>query len=570
MPSPRSSSSNPTTAEAWHERAHAHLEEKKHPEAAQAYQQALALDPNHVPSLIALARLTFNPQHPQQAHALLTRALDHDPENTDALALQGTFRFRLGDWARAEPALQKALALDPAHKEALTSLAELYMKWARTPEARDLFNRYYEAYPDDLERRSGALFVNHYFQPDNRADEFEAIRDWGKRLPQPDDDPPFTFPGLDRDPDRRLRIAYLSPDFRWHAVAHFALTVVENHNPDQVEVFCYSQNPKTDDYTLRFREAADHWIETKELSDEELRDRMREDRIDVLIELTGHTAGHRLGAVALRCAPVQAHWLGFCNSTGVPAMDYRLSDEVCDPPGDADRFSTEEITRLPGGFFTHLLPDEAPPVRPAPALRNGFLTFGCFNNHLKTNPIVLRLWTQLLQEVPDSRLLLRYSGYDNAYLRQSVTAFFEEAGIASERLRLLSGTPAINQYYDLYGQIDIALDPFPYNGMTTSCECCWMGVPFVTMADDVHRSRVGATILTQINHPEWIAHSPEEYLTIAKDLAADPKRLNNLRPEIRTAMEESSLGDGKGMAGKIETAARNWWQRWLQQEPKAP
>jgi predicted O-linked N-acetylglucosamine transferase (SPINDLY family) len=269
----------------------------------------------------------------------------------------------------------------------------------------------------------------------------------------------------------------------------------------------------------------------------------------------------------MRCAPIQAHWLGFCNSTGLDAMDYRLSDDIADPPGIADDASSEEIVRLPEGFFTFLAPEESPPVRPAPSLRNGFITFGCFNNHLKINTGVIDLWAKLMNELPDSRLVLRYGGYKSPHLRRSIIGRFEERGISGRRIRLLESTPAIFQHYDLHGQVDIALDPFPYNGMTTSCDAVWMGVPLVTLRGGPHRSRVGACILTRIGHPEWIAETEEEYVDIAKNLAADPEQLSEIRPGIREAMRESPLMDGPRLARHLEGAYRDWWRRWVRTAP---
>ena len=374
-----------------------------------------------------------------------------------------------------------------------------------------------------------------------------------------------------RDPERRLRIGYLSPDFRNHSVAHFIEPVIERHNRDAFEVFCYYTCPLRDAVTARFARLADHWRECASLAPESVTRQIRADGIDILVDLAGHTTGNRWPTLAAKPAPVQIAYLGYPATTGLKAVDYRLTDPVMDPPGLADAWFVEAPLRMEGAMLVYRPPfgpggalgEALPGVTPVPAVAGGFITFGCFNDITKLNPPLLDCWCRLMRRVPGSRLLLksRHMTEDSAAIAAMRTGMAEH-GIEPARLRLDTYVDDESGHLMRYGDVDLALDPYPYNGVTTSLEAVFMGVPFVTLAGRWPAARMGATIATHLGHPEWIATTPEEYIDVATRLAADLPSLGQLRRVLRAELLASPLTDAPGFVGRLEKAYRRAWKSW--------
>jgi len=289
---------------------------------------------------------------------------------------------------------------------------------------------------------------------------------------------------------------------------------------------------------------------------------IHEDGIDILIDLAGHTGLNRLGIFACKPAPVQVSYLGYPNTTGLSTVDYRLTDDWADPPGLTERFYTEKLVRLPRGFLCYSPGQGVPEVGPLPALQDGNVTFGSFNILPKMTPAVVTLWSAILTAVPGSCLMLKNNSVADSATREDVYERFTAHGIARERLQLLGRQATLAEHMATYNGIDIALDPFPYNGTTTSCEALWMGVPVVTLAGQAHAGRVGVSILAQIGLPECIASTPEEYLAITTRLANDREKLKRLRSELRGRMKGSALCDAAGFTRSLETAYRDMWREW--------
>jgi predicted O-linked N-acetylglucosamine transferase (SPINDLY family) len=375
----------------------------------------------------------------------------------------------------------------------------------------------------------------------------------------------------DRGAERRLRVGYVSPDFRSHSVAHFLEPLLRRHDRNAVEVFCYAEVNWPDARTECFKQLADHWLLTVGMSDEEVAERIRRDRIDILVDLAGHTAsGHaaksRLLVFARKPAPVQMTWLGYPNTTGLKAIDYRMVDEVTDPVGEADAFASETLVRLSGGFLCYGGDDGPPAPGPVPSLTTGTVTFGSFNSPPKLSPATLDAWAQVLARLPEARLLLKGKPFADAATRALYHDRLAERGVGPERVELAPWLPE-QAHLALYDRLDIALDPFPYNGTTTTCQALWMGVPVVALRGDRHASRVGASLLTQIGLPELIADSIGAYVEIAVALAGDPARLADLRHSLRRRMLASSLCDAAGFARKTEHTYRTMWRRWCEASP---
>jgi protein O-GlcNAc transferase len=356
----------------------------------------------------------------------------------------------------------------------------------------------------------------------------------------------------DRAPDRPLRIGYVSPDFRTHPVGRFVAPLLESHSAS-VSVYCYSSVSVPDETTERCR-AVSVWCDARNFSDRQLADQIREDGIDILVDLSMHVIGNRLLTFARKPAPVQVTYLAYCGTTGLGTMDYRLTDGYFDPPGTDDDY-TERSIRLPHSYWCYEAPENSPYVGPLPARRNGFVTFGCLNNFAKVSVPTLEAWARVLQAVPGSRLLIHAQEGTH---RDRVRIFFSHAGVDPDRVQFVKGMPLLD-YLHLHNLIDIALDPFPYAGGTTTLDALWMGVPVVTLAGRTAVGRGGVSILSNVGLPELIARTPDEYVDIAALLAADQARLVALRGGLRPCLRASPVMNAAGFARDLEAAYREMW-----------
>jgi protein O-GlcNAc transferase len=364
------------------------------------------------------------------------------------------------------------------------------------------------------------------------------------------------------DPTRRLRIGYVSIDFRHHSVAYFVEPILASHDHQQFEIFCYSDVANPDHATARFLGYADCWRDVVGMSDGEIADLVRNDGIDILVDLVAHTTQRLLKVFARKPAPVQFTYLGYPATTGLPTIDYRITDALADPPGQTEKWHTEKLVRLPDSAWCYRPLLDAPPVAQAPCLSRGDVTFGSFNMLPKITPQMIQLWSQILRETPGSHLVVKTRSFDDEPTRRRVAGEFANAGIDPNRLELRQRTPAQLSHLADYGNIDIELDTHPYNGTTIICESLWMGVPVVTLAGPSHLSRVGMSLLTTVGLPELVAHSPEQYVAIATALAADPLRLAALRASIRQRVADSSLRKEIPFTRNLERVYRTTWQAW--------
>jgi predicted O-linked N-acetylglucosamine transferase (SPINDLY family) len=303
------------------------------------------------------------------------------------------------------------------------------------------------------------------------------------------------------------------------------------------------------------------------MNDDQLAAQIREDGIDILVDLAGHTSGHRLGAFARKPAPLQVSWLGYPDTTGLSAIDYRLTDSIVDPPGAADGFSSERLVRLPDGFHCYTPSDAAPDVAPLPAEKNGFVTFGSFNNLSKVNRGVLDAWADVLGRISGSRLVLKSRWLHMPEVCERIRKLLEQRGVARDRIELVAKLPTSAEHLALYGDIDIALDTFPYNGATTTCEALWMGVPVVTLAGDRHAARLGASMLSRVGLEGLVADRPQDYVEAATRLATDLPALARLRADLRGRVAASPLCDGPGFTRQLEAAFRTMWREWCARGP---
>ncbi len=457
----------------------------------------------------------------------------------------------------AADAFRRAIALQPHYPEAHNNLGVVLKDQGRLDQAIACYRQALEQWPGYAAAHSNLLFClcfkedadpDAVFAEHRRFDEIQvrprATAATGHRNPQ--------------DPERRLRVGYVSPDFRLHPGGHFLLPVLEHHDRDRIELFCYYSNAKSDSLTEAFRRRADHWVSCHSLSDPALVERITADGIDILVECAGHMLGSRLAMFGRRPAPIQISYPLYPNTTGVSSIDYRIMDPYFAPPW-ADAWHSEKLIRLPDAHVCYRPSrTDMDPAAAPPCLANGFITFGSFNNFAKVGPATVTAWAGCLKAVPESRLMLKWSG-----LAQGGAAWcldrFAVHGIGPDRLILADPSP---DPYTPYHQLDIALDPLFANGGTTTCDALWMGVPVVTRYDRTPFSRVGLCHLTNVGLPELISSTTEAYVATAAWLARDITALVELRRGLRERFAASPLMDAPRYTRNLERAYRAAWRRW--------
>jgi predicted O-linked N-acetylglucosamine transferase (SPINDLY family) len=530
-------------------------------EAVRAFRHAIQLDPDnadfHANLADALNRLNKFPE----AEESYQEALRLRPEFVAAHHGLGNVRLRRHKLTEAEASLREALRLDPDRLDALNDLGHALMRQMRAAEGATAFRDILKANPQHNVAHSALLFYLNYDPEVGPESLLEEHMRWAQAHA------PRIAPALhlnDRDPERPLRVGYVSPDLRGHAVARFFEPVLAGHDPRRVEAFCYAEVPAPDDVTRRMRALARGWRFTNGQSDDSVAEAIREDRIDILVDLAGHTANNRLTMFARRPAPVQVTYLGYPNTTGLAAIDYRLTDEATDPPGGARQY-IEELVYLAEGFCCFALPPEAPDVSPLPALRNGHVTFASPHSLAKINGRVLDVWAQVLGAVPDSRLLVFRSGLSGP-ARDRLAAEFARRGVGADRLELRDVRMAElteRGYLSMYAEADICLDAFPVAAHTTACEALCMGVPLVTLYGDRTWGRLSAAVLGRLGLHDWVTRDPDDYVAVAARQAADLPALAALRAGLRGRLV-AGLGDGPRFTRALEDAYRTLWRRWRQ------
>ncbi|QDT48858.1 lipoprotein NlpI [Symmachiella dynata] len=467
-----------------------------------------------------------------------------------------------GEFAQACVAYRRAIQLKPEFAAAHVSLGNALTALHRFDEACSHYRQALRINPAERTARDNLLMAMQY-DPEFDVDELFVAH---CELTQPMQCAAPTALLHDNDPAplRRLRIGYVSPDFRKHSVAFFMKPILAKYDPSAVETFCYAQVAQPDETTQQLQNLAGHWRSTVGMSDAAVVELIRRDQIDILIDLAGHTAGNRLGVFSQKPAPIQVSYLGYGNTTGLSSVDYWLTDAVADPPGESRRH-TETLIRLQRGIACYAPPTAAPDVAPPPMLRNGFLTFGSFNKRVKINPAVIRLWSRVLESLPTSRLVLKDRAYASPEMREITLAEFLRCGVEVDRIDLIPRAESLRDHLELYSRIDVALDPFPYGGSTTTCEALWMGVPVLTLRGNCYVSRMTSSLLTQIGLTGCIAETPDDFVrrAIAWDGQADC--LAELRRELRTVCADSPLCDATGYTQELEAVYRTMWQTWCAQ-----
>lgn len=473
------------------------------------------------------------------------------------------FTLRLaGKQAEALACHERALAAAPDYAPARFGRAQALQQLHRVREAIADYDAFLALRPQAHEARSNRLFALQNLDDISREQLFAAHVAYGRALGG--SAPSQSFASV-ADPARRLRVAVLSPDLRAHSCAYFIEPLLRHLDREAFELYLYHDHFREDAVTARLRPLAAVWRNFSGQSNAVVEQVIRGDNLDVLVDLAGHTGiTNRLPVLARKVAPVQVTYLGYPNTTGVPAIDYRFTDAIADPVGDADAFATETLVRFAPTAWTYQPPQDAPDVAPLPAQARGCVTFGSFNDLAKITDTMLATWSRVLAAVPASRLKLKGRGLSAGGVREALEERLARAGIELARVELLERTPDTVSHLALYHDVDIALDTFPYHGTTTTCEALWMGVPVVTLVGDRHMSRVGASLLTAIGHPEWCANERDGYVRIATELAGDIARLAAIRAGLRAELHASPLLDFTGQAACFGAALRECWAAWCE------
>jgi protein O-GlcNAc transferase len=525
-------------------------------DAIEKYQQVLRLRPDYVEALNNLGNALKARGWLDDAIEKYQQVLRLRPDYVEALNNLGNALKEKGQLDAAIEKYQQALRLKPEFPEAWINLSNSQEALGLIESAINSCRQALRYKPDYVTAHSYLLYLMSYNVLYSPARILEEHRNWdvihgGKQKAST-----FSHSKLG-GPDKRLKIGYVSPDLRQHAVSFFFEPILKNHDRGQVEIFCYAGVNKPDAVTEHLKMMADKWRTTVGLSDENVANMIYDDKIDILIDLAGHTADNRLSIFTYKPAPVQVTYLGYCATTGLKAMDYWITDMVLHPE-DTIELAVETIIRLPRCWICYQPPADAPEAEPRSCTYNG-VTFGSFNNLSKMTLDVIACWSQLMKEVPDSSLLIKARRLDDPFVQERILKQFAHHGINHDRITLLSHTPS---YMADYGKVDIALDTFPRTGGVTTADALWMEVPVITLVGQRYIERQGASMLKAIGLEELIASTMEEYITRAVALAKDHERRIKLQMSLRGLMTKSPLCDGRDLAQVLEDSYRKMWYTW--------
>jgi predicted O-linked N-acetylglucosamine transferase (SPINDLY family) len=552
----RATELNPNFADAHNNLGFALAKNGKTQEAIASYREAVRLKPDLYEAQVNLANVLDETGKYDESIAAYREAIRVKPDSAESYSNLGNVLRNKRQLDEAIASYREAIRLKPYLGTAYNNLANALVEVGEVKEAIATFRQALLPNPEYTVAHSNLILLMHY-QPDYDAGMIrEELQRWDrqhaeplKKLIQPH--------ANNRDSERRLRIGYVSPDFREHVVGRNLIPLFREHDHARFEIFCYANVARPDWLSEQFRSCSEGWRGISGVSDERAAEMIREDRIDILVDLAVHSGSNRLLIFARKPAPVQATFAGYPGSTGMETIDYRITDPYLDPPGTSDAFYSEKSIRLPDSFWVYDAGNSIE-VNPLPAETRGHVTFGCLNNFCKVNEPVLKLWIEVLGNVDQSRLIMLCPEGKH---RKPLLEFMQSEGINHDRIELIAHRPR-SQYFKLFNRIDIGLDTFPYNGHTTSLDSFWMGVPVISLVGQRVVGRAGVSQLTNLGLKELIAWTPEEFVKIAKSLADDLPRLAELRRTLRGRMQGSALMNASRFARNIEAAYRDMWRKW--------
>jgi protein O-GlcNAc transferase len=554
---------NPDFVEVYYNIGVAFQDNRQYDEAVNYYQKALQCNPDHEVAYYNLAIIYKQRLQFEDAIACYQKVLQLNPTNADAYMNLGTVLQEQGEIESAIAFYQKAIELNPANADAYANLGTAQQEQGQLQDAEICYRHALQIRPSHSIAYSNLLLSMSYNSYHDALSIFTEHVRFANQIAEPlYPDIPFYL--NERIPSRPLKIGYVSPDFKKHSVAYFIEPVLAEHHRDYFRVFCYSDVLIPDELTKRIQQYANTWRNIAGISDSQAAQLIQKDKIDILIDLSGHTSRNRLLLFARKPAPVQLSWIGYPATTGLSTIDYKIVDRYTDPPGMTEHYYTEKLIYLPGSFLCYLPDKDSPEIGELPALKTGHISFGSFNNFTKISPPVLALWTELLKSVPNARLILKTEQFADRTTRERVMNLFADKGIDKNRIELFAFEPTMREHLAMYNRIDIGLDTFPYNGTTTTCEAMWMGVPVITLEGDSYASRVGVSLLSNVGLPELIAETPDGYIAKAVNLANDIEKLKSYRKNLRDMMAHSPLTDAKCLTANLEISYRTIWKTWCE------
>jgi len=571
-------------------------------ESIQNYLKSLQLNPHLKEAMTALAMAYQQKGEIKEAVGVFYKLWNLDRTNTDVLLSIGKSLMKISAWKEAEGVMKMALKINPNCADAFVLLATASEQDLNFEEAISYSKRALENAPRhisahlqlgscllrtgepfeasisfrkvlDLSDKPMPLVYSNWlyclqFLDDPPHEILEKHQGWQQyclKICEKFDKSPFSNIA---DPDKKIRVGFTSADFRKHSVFYFINGLFKSFDRERFEFICFSNlNPaEEDDFTKLLKSQVDQWHVIDGMKPLAIRDLITDKGIDILIDLSGHTSRNSLLVYLHRSAPIQVTWLGYPDTTGLDTMDYRLADSITDPEPQADEFSSEQIYRLPTPFLCYHPDDTYLELEPEPKTNSNKIVFGSFNNAPKLSPAVIRIWSEILRQIPNAELVIKCTSFGREKQRAQMVEKFLRHGITKERIKLLCFIPSRIDHLKAYNLIDVALDTFPYNGTSTSCEALWMGVPLITKVGNRHPSRVGMSILKALGLDDWIADSDEEYIAKAVEIANNPKQLMQIKHTLRPRMKNSPLCDHFGFARKFETAIRKMWYNWCSQK----
>ncbi|MRR34641.1 glycosyltransferase family 41 protein, partial [bacterium] len=531
-------------------------------ESVRSYREAIRHDPDMFRAYLNLGGLLRETGDLDGAVSCFRKALELNPAYAEAHNNLGNAYKSAGNTSLAIECFREAVRIRPDYADAYTNMAGAFKDRGDIEEAVRLDEKALELNPANSICRSNLLLTLHYTDLYGSEEVFRKHTEWF-RMHAPPEPEIVRDHGNEGSPDRRLRIGYVSPDLKAHSVAFFFEPLLEAHDRDSFEVFCYSDVADPDETTSRIRAMSDVWRDTSEMEANEIAALIAGDGIDILVDLAGHTGRKQMRIFARKPAPVQVTWLGYPDTTGLATMDYRVTDAHADPPGLTEHLNVEKLFRMPGSFLCYCPPRTSPSAAQIPpVLSSGKVSFGSFNNRAKITKRVVETWAAILRAVPGSRLIIKANSLSDPESQACLLTAFRSEGVCEDRVELHGFVKSVSDHFNLYNCMDIALDTFPYNGTTTTCEALWMGVPVIALAGSSHVSRVCVSIMSNLGLQELLAGSREEYVQKAIALASDTGRLDRLRKGIRQMMERSALMDAGSFTRALEAGYREMWRTW--------
>lgn len=552
-------SKSPREPEAVHLLASILHQQHRMPEAESHYRNALQLKPNYGAALHNLATLLLSrPEGKEEALRLLKDALSQNPRNLDAWFLQGSVAQADAKMEEAQQAFRKVIEINPEHTKAHFQLGILELGACNVPESVRLLQKAVMLNPADAEAHSTLLLAMHYSDSASPQQLSDAAKEWAKKHTAGIS----RLPSLvsDRSEEKVLRIGYISGDLRDHPVGSFLESVLQAHDHGKVHITCYANSAHEDNVSMQLKTQANVWRNIADQSDDKAAQTIRGDKIDILVDLSGHTARNRLACMAAKPAPVQATWMGYFDTTGIDAIDYIIADAHVIRAGEEALYA-EKPERLPDSYLCFTPPPYALQPGSLPSEKAGYVTFGCFNYLSKVTPKVVEIWSTILKQAPNTRLFLKSPPLASPDVKARYVQWFADQGIEAGRL-CMEGPAPREALIACYQDVDIALDPFPYNGGTTTVEALWMGVPVIALSGDRFVSRVSESILKTVDAGECVAGNVQDYVQKAVALAKDTQKRSEYRTTLRDKLLQSPVCDAKRFAGNLEASYRRMWHAW--------